>query len=648
MTDAPAPVDRLALLAYKSLFPALYPTTPAGVARIAARRYIVVQSHVHGMYDTLDDDARAFLDEVSSDVSDPVAANEPDLRVWLLRCLVASAGPPPGLATSAIDEMDETALAATSRVAIGEGTTGDRALVEALSTHGGPPDTSDPGKDAAMSVGTPVLDVDVDTRNLPETFRKRKYLARIRELFEARDVNLTKATSLTHAAYVVGALLRDSYFDHRSPGFEDAFVEQFNEGYVRPETAGSEPLPFLEKKDIKEIRRVEVYLSVLGLLRQFKGGQAPTAQELAAVSDEVLERGPVNDNTAAKARSAFDDYVGQAPSYDTLELPPLVTEDSSQGVYEPTNIRACAMIGAANHLDRAGLMTAVDQAAQDWSDGVLPVGDSAGRLFDPYVWDSRERVDPSGRQIQYDRIRDLDEHLLRFCSAVSERERGLYLSEYLVGSSRDRRTPQPQDASVRKTARDLLGYTSLHGWAYTAFAARRMGNHIRTCVEIIENAEVQKAYGVQGPWQVVERVNAMSTGQAPNIAKELTLASTGKEIIDLLAAKAKDIAVNVSGIPLFPKSAPGTQNGAPGRSVFSVGEYLTLLGHVENWLAASAITDTQRFDAAQPREIPASSSLPAMGGFTAPDSNAIRDQLMQMVGSGQMPSVDQVSQLFGR
>jgi hypothetical protein len=224
----------------------------------------------------------------------------------------------------------------------------------------------------------------------------------------------------------------------------------------------------------------------------------------------------------------------------------------------------------------------------------------------------------------------------------------LFLSEYLVGSQRDRRSPQPQDASVRKTARDLLGYASLHGWAYTQFAAQRIGNHIRQCVEIIEHPEVQKAYGVSAALPVVERVITMSTGRTPSISKEFTLASTGKEIIDLLALKAIDIAANRISTPLFPSRDFRRNGNASTRAVFSVSEYQLLLGHVENWLAANAITDHQRFDAAQPREVQAVGSLPAPGGFSPPDANAIRDQLMQMVGAGQIPSADQLNQMFQR
>src|SRR5262249_32383792 len=151
----------------------------------------------------------------------------------------------------------------------------------------------------------------------------------------------------------------------------------------------------------KAVRNIEVYLAVAKKLTDLKNDDAPTVQEVAAISDNVLERGPVDDNFAAKVRSAFDDYVGRTPVFDSLDLPPLVLEENSEGVYEPSNVRATSMIGASMHLDRAGLMSAVDTSAQDWSDGVLPVGDSAGRLYDPYVWDARDRLDPAARQIQY-------------------------------------------------------------------------------------------------------------------------------------------------------------------------------------------------------------------------------------------------------
>lgn len=625
MTDL-TPEERLAHLAFQTLFPDSYPSDQAELVLEKDTTYDDLRQWIAGLWPTLSSAERQQFGRVRKDVTDPVGTNPRSLRDRLMTVLghdaVARAagegGAPAALRT---DELTDDQLLSAVRVQLGR--------------------ADDPGKDSTSMAddNNPADDFTIDERGLPDTFDAEKYTKAVKRLFRDRDVDLSTPTAKAHRAYVTGALIRDSYFDPGSPGFDDAFVDQFDEGYTLAETMATFRLA---AQNGRRIRYIDVYVEIAEEISAIKGDEGATVQELAGVSDAVLERGPVDDNLAAKVRSAFDDFVGQTPSYDSLELPDIVTEDSSQGVYEPTNIRSCSMIGAAMHLDRAGLMSAVDQSAQDWREGVLAINGAAGRLYDPYVWEARDRLDPAARQIQYDRIKDLDDYLLRFCSAVSERERATFLSEYLIGAERDRRKPQPQDAGVRKTARDLLGYASLHGWAYAQFAAQRIGNHIRQCVEIIEHPEVQKAYAVIGPWQVVERVNTMSTGRAPNISKELTLASTGKEIIDLLASKSLDIAANRISMPLFPTAE---QNG--GRAVFSRAEYQRLLGHVENWLAASAVTDSQRFDAAQPREVQSSNSLPAMGGYGGSDSTVVRDQLMQMVGSGQMPTADQLNQLFG-
>ncbi len=654
MTD-PRPEERLAYLAYQLLFPESYPSDPAELARRDDPVFQALRSWIESLWPGVSEEVRRRLIRTRKDLTDPVHTNTPALSGHLLALLGAnavsqlSARPNGGGDGAGRALPDEQRQKAAARMVLGRATDEEAEAVrswiaEASGGTGAPAQVhaDDTGKDSISMADddTSTDNYTIDLRGLPDTFDATKYNKAVKRLFKVRDVDITTAKAKAHRAYVTGALIRDSYFDPKSPGFTDAFVEQFDEGYLLPETLAGNT--FTSTRNGLRTRRIDVYFEISGLISEIKGDSAPTVQELAAVSDEVIDRGPVDDNLEAKVRSAFDDFVGQTPSYDTLELPDIVTEDSAQGVYEPVNIRSCSMIGAAMHLDRAGLMSAVDQAAQDWSDGVLPVGDSAGRLFDPYVWDARDRLDPAARQIQYDRIKELDDYLLRFCSAVSERERGLFLSEYLTGSQREKRSPQPQDASVRKTARDLLGYASLHGWAYTQFAARRIGNHIRQCVEIIENSEVQKAYGVNAPLLVVERVNMMSTGVSPNISKEMTLASTGKEIIDLLASKSLDIAANRISTPLFPVAE---LNGV--RAVFSRAEYQLLLGHVENWLAANAITDTERFDAAQPRDMQPTGALPAGGGFMGSDSTAIRDQLMQMVGAGQMPSADQLNQLFG-
>jgi hypothetical protein len=661
--------DRLALLAYQMLFRRRFHNTDTDEFRRLA-------DAVQRIWDAADPPLRRRLQRVARDVTDPVEDNGgalQDVLLWLLaRDELLKLVDGRALAPEEVPERVEQAAA---RRALGLASQADvKSIQKWLDDRSGTASTP-PSEEGTDMPSTEVSIADryvIDGRNLPETFDKAKFRQEIRQRFEDRDLDISKEPTAAHAAYVAGSLLRASYFDPESPGFDEEFTETFDRGYDQAETV--DPRPRMLHRD--------VYSNVGAEVRNLKKeGDKPTVQEVAAVSDDVLERGPVDDNFTAKVRNAHDDFVSRTPVYDSLELPDVVTDETAEAEVEPANIRAVAMVYASNKLDLAQLMTAVDSAAQDWSDGVLPVQETAGRLFDEYVWNARDRLDPAARQIQYDRIGEFDGYILRFCSATSEFDRSRYLSEYLLNQPGTRRTPQPRDAAVRKTARDLLAYASLHGWAYAQFAAKRMGNHIRQCVEIIEHAEVQKAYSAQGPWQVVERVSAMTTGRAPDIAKQRCLASTGKEIVDMLASKAADIAASLSRYPLFPppddyvvstekisgakvsttrasRSAAGSPGDAvttpltmPQRSVFSTDEYARLLNLVESWLAANSVNDSTRFDAAQPREVATSPSIPSFNGssngFGGFDSDAVKNQLMQMVSAGQMPTADQVNQLFG-
>lgn len=671
MADEPV-ADRLAHLVFHLLRPDRYSPDPAVLG--ADPEFATIRRHVQQVWIEASPARRQRLSRVRRDLSAPANTNPRALINLIMQLLIdpdtahrlseRTSSTAEKITPETLARMHENAV----RLRLGllppeqeaefiawlgrhDGDNPEPPPIEVESHEGGHTDQ----KGTEMTENNQYLEYSdylFDERNLPETFDQDAFRSTIVELFEehGHPVNEDGVTA-AHAAYVTGALVRASYFTTGGPGFAEAFIEEFNKGYGYPDTLAQARL---RATNGHRLTNRDVYLHTASEILQLKSGDRPTYQEVAAVADEVLKRGPVDDGTFdAKVRNAFDDYVSNAPVYDSLELPDLVTDDTAKGDVEPLNIRSVAMIYASGRLEQAGLFTAVDQAAQDWSDGVLPVGDSAGRLFDPYVFDARDRLDAAARQIQYDRINQMREHLLRFCSATSERERGLYLSEYLTGPNRDRMSPQPGDATVRKTARDLLAYASLHGWAYTQFAAKRLGNQIRQCVEIISEPEVQKAYGVQGQWQLVERINTMTSGTTPNLTKQLTLASTGKAIVDLLAGKAKEIAAHRSAMPMFPRRdqlGAGLSNQRA--AVFGVDEYDRLLAHVENWLAANAITDTERFNASQPIDTTAVPSLPNLGsdGFGAAadgfDATQVKNQLMQMVSSGQMPTADQVNQMF--
>ena len=122
-------------------------------------------------------------------------------------------------------------------------------------------------------------------------------------------------------------------------------------------------------------------------------------------------------------RKAHDDFVGRTPSYDTLDLPPIVTDENAEGVRaaEHPRRRHDLRRGAAG---RAGLFSGGRPERPGLVRRRVAGRGAAGRLFDDYVWKADRRLDPAARQIQYDRIGELDDYLLRFCSAASERDRG--------------------------------------------------------------------------------------------------------------------------------------------------------------------------------------------------------------------------------
>ena len=653
MADHDVP-QRLALLAYQLLYPDLF--TEAGTSQFDAIRLRTDDLWENRL------DLRSLLRTVRRDVTDPRTANTGALQealIWALAepalfALVAEFSLDGPLIPEDIDE--EVRLAA-ARIAIGAPDRSDRRRVRSWArtlAAQPPPDPRDEeptdhedekGADMAKDEiwGPYEGEYRVDLRNTPENFDEETFREEINRLFALRNADKGHL-GRAHQAYVAGSLLRASYFDPDVPGFADVFVDFYNEGFENVTIV----VDGKESVDPKR-RNIEVYGGVAHQISTLKNNDVPTWQEVSAVTDIVLDSGPVNDNFASKCRSALDDVVGKGFDYDSLDLPDIVTDETAQAEIEPGNVRSVAMVYAASNLEFAGLFSTCEQASMDWSDGVLPVGENAGRLFDDFVFNARERLDPAARDIQFQRIEGLHGHLLRFCSAASERD-PQHVLERVSG-----RPQAVSPAAGRRSAQDrgdLLAYASLHGWAYTQFAAKRLGNQIRQCIEIIDHAEVQKAYGVSGPWQVVERVSVMTGTPTPDIQKSRALAATGKSIVDMLASKAKAIGASLASTPLFPPATGGNLavNGdRPERSVFSRDEYEVLMNHVENWLAANTVSDQQRFEESQLRESAPSASLPSFGSSGAGggvDSEAVKNQLMQMVSAGQMPTADQVEQLF--
>jgi hypothetical protein len=194
----------------------------------------------------------------------------------------------------------------------------------------------------------------------------------------------------------------------------------------------------------------------------------------------------------------------------------------------------------------------------------------------------------------------------------------------------------------------LAANLSLYGWAATHFAARRLRQHIESALNILKQPSVQKAYGVTNLYQVIERVASTEFNSTPNIVKHRTMAESGKQIIDIVA-KYAHVWNKSDGTPLFTEIF----NGKVSNSDISDNDRTILLVQTQYWLAVNGIKDAQVDQYSEPEMSKYAPSLPSFGssgsssGTSSNTSNPDQmDKIKQMVGQGQMPSLDQLQGMF--
>ena len=130
------------------------------------------------------------------------------------------------------------------------------------------------------------------------------------------------------------------------------------------------------------------------------------------------------------------------------------------------------------------------------------------------------------------------------------------------------------------------------------------------------------------------------------------MAEAGKAIIDIVAKHA-DKWSRTGAAPLFSEQAPGYN------SSFSVPPDIpdedrdTLLRQTQYWLAVNGIKGEQVGKYSEPEIAAYAPSLPSFGGFGGGgatkgngQSSDGMEKIKQMVTQGQVPSLDQLQQLF--
>ncbi len=510
---------------------------------------------------------------------------------------------------------------------------------------------------------------------LPDDFNdeavQKAYARAVGGALRNLTLDIGEAANDSTVAAIIGMLLLIGRTQTDSSGFE-ADVRQAWTRLFTTETGNA-------------VQNAVIYRAAEAALRADRPGQKLSFQEVASVGDALSTAEsrvpPDNPNFAGLVRVAAQDYLARrAPLGGLGELPPLTGDSSDDTEIEPDNIRAVAWVYAAYQYEQVRLFDVVDRIAELFMNGMLPIGlDSGGQALDRYYWDAEDRLSTAARFSHYGRVlgapgADVSREVqpngefnnlwLRFLASLAEFDRQQRMADLL----QQRRGLATTGEHVRKAGRDLAANVSLYGWAATHFIARRLEKQIRDTIGILRLPSIQKAYAVQSPWQVIERVTAMEFGQTPNIVRHDTMARSGKKILDLVA-KHHRVWGSTSGRPLF--TTGGTNNVletiflaaiqggqaaddalrqrlagllAQQSADIPLDDQNTFMNETQYWLAVNGITDDEVNERSRPALTPPAPSIPTAGGSTGGGNI---DQLRQMISQGQMPSMDQLQRIVG-
>lgn len=510
------------------------------------------------------------------------------------------------------------------------------------------------------------------------------------------DMLQNDAQDHAYLAAVVGMLVLDGFTDITSPSFTNGFWT------IRGEASGS----IKESDGVTDVENKSVYDTTVNDLKKLPGHRSYVYyQELAAVARKLIANADqIPPDEAAffgQIRSFADDYSENGPAGDTLDLPDLTSGGAADSVddIKPDNIRAVAVIHASNQLENLGLFRTIDSITETFMNGQLPVGfDKGGRLLDKYYWNAEFRLSEPARHMQYARVvgapstepstdvqpnTQFDDLMLRFVSALAEYDRQQRVAD-IVGGQKSSALALTAE-QVRTAGRNLAANASLYGWGGTQFAARRLADHVQVAFDILGATEVQSAYGVNGPWQVIERVSTQNTGSSPNIVKFRTLADAGQKILNIVAKYASAWSGS-TGKPLFadeggtgtaavadalsegfartiealtgqarlaargnagaPAGAGAAGTATAAASDISPADQAELMRQSGNWLSVQGIKNDQVEQYSEPSETQYAPSLPSMSPTASTSNNGdISGEIQKMINTGQAPSIDQLKSL---
>ena len=467
--------------------------------------------------------------------------------------------------------------------------------------------------------------------------------------------------------FILGALSLDGRLLETDPTTTAAHIRQLRnetEG-VTPSidrTADGQPEPLTVVDALKEIAKA---------FNALRGGdkQSSYYEEFAFVARELIgnSRSVPIDASGLEQRvaSTLATYVpGQHGG--TFVLPELEAPEVIGADLKQDNILAVSLLNAAWNLEELKLFQVLDRITELFTLGQLPLSnDNGGRELADWLFSPDEvKMTEAARRMTYTRVlgvpggevskeappnRAFQDLFLRFLSSVSEFDRQRRIADVVAPARADDSLSLTAE-QVRKSGRDLAANMTLFGYGGTFFVAQKIKDQIARAIRILSTPEILAAYGVQSPFQVIERVAASDLGgTVPNITRHKTMAEAGKDILDIVATH-RDAWISADR-PLFTPRAGDV--GGDGRALVAVAPKAPaidgdterrLMRHVEHWLAVNGIKDEQRARLGEPELTAAAPSIPGVGGDGG--GGAQFDQLRQMISAGQTPSLDQLKALL--
>jgi|GEM_PF-3152615 len=449
-------------------------------------------------------------------------------------------------------------------------------------------------------------------------------------------------------AGIKGIVLLSDQFDPNAPNFRDALRSAWDEVIVQQDTYTSRNVLDSNRKAFEKVSTTIPAIS--GRPKDAAGDDVIFYQELAFVSRFVISKSadvPLDDaNFNTQVRIGLDQYVGGAPVFESLELPPL--GDDAQIV--PDNVRAVGTLAGCYYLEKIRVLDVVDRITELFFNGMLPIGyDTAGRTLHDYYWSREDRLRPNERMSVYSRVlgapggeiskevqpnRDFDPLFNRFIASIAEYDRQRRVSGMFVNNARPLTF---LGEHVRKSGNDLARNVSLYGYGGAQFSARMVAETVQQAIRILTLPQVLRTYGVTSPYQVLERVAGNDWNQQLNIVKYKTMAEVVKAVHDIVAANST-VWSSTRGTPLF------TEPGAPPGDLARVQDQL--FSHAQYWLAVNGVQDQQVEKLSQPVESKAGPSLPLLTGAGGQAGLDAINKLQQMVSTGGTPSLDQLKALL--